>query len=145
MDYVMYALNKHPIERDTPWMYRFNTPEKACEIINNAIKGIKDEDTECHIDEHYTEYRSKDTFISLSIPGNMEKPYGPYGTTINIRCPENKDKKCVLITTIEKILQDEITREKLKVIESNKEKPSKQKKEYIKRLARLSRALLYAR
>lgn len=145
MDYVMYALNKHLGESYAPWMYRFNTPEKACEIVNKAIKGIKDEDTECHIEEHHSEYGDKNTYISLSIPGNMEKPYGPYGTTINIRCPDNKDKKCVLITTIERILQDEITREKLEVIKSDKERPRKQKKEYIKRLARLSRTLLYAR
>lgn len=145
MDYGLYAINKHLGESHAPWMYIFDTPEKACEIINKTIKGIKDEDAKCYIQEVYTEYGHKNTYISLSIPGNMGKPYGPYGTTIDILCPDRKNQKCIRIFTIGKILTEGITREMLEIKESDKERPSKQKKEYIKRLARLSRTLLYAR
>lgn len=145
MDYITYTLDKHLGESYAPWMYIFDTPEKACEIINKAIKGIKDEDAECYIQEVYTEYGDKNTYIRLGIPGNIEKPYGAYGTTIDILCPDRKDQKCIRIFTIGKILTEDITREMLEIKESDKERPSKQKKEYIKRLWKLNKVILDAR
>lgn len=139
MDYTLYTMKNHLGERHAPWMYRFSTPEKVCKNINDEIKDIENEDTYCEIEERYNEYGNKDTYISFTVPGSMENPYG---TNVNILCPDKKDKACVLMGTVESMIREEIAKEMEEVKEREKRLPDKLKKEYIKRLWKINRALL---